>query len=115
LAQTPSPSLVFLTGWPHHHHHNNNTIPPPLCIIPHCCFTWRARNRATTAQFRVFDPNPPQKYLNIYIFFHYVNSYFWLSIFVVYIFNNNIKILDWNMNVQKTCHMTEYKLATLFT
>ncbi|KIM92177.1 hypothetical protein PILCRDRAFT_279 [Piloderma croceum F 1598] len=30
LAQTPSPSLVFPTEWPHHHHHNNNnnnTIP----------------------------------------------------------------------------------------
>ncbi|KIM71255.1 hypothetical protein PILCRDRAFT_17231 [Piloderma croceum F 1598] len=58
LAQTPSPSLAFPTERPHHHRHNNNTIPSSLHIIPCCCFTRRARNRAVTARFRVFDPNP---------------------------------------------------------
>jgi hypothetical protein len=57
FGPNPSLSLTFPTGRPHHHHHHC-TIPPLLIIIPCCHFTWRTRNRATTAQFRVFGPNP---------------------------------------------------------
>ena len=43
---------------PRHHHYLVHTTVPPLRNVPRCRFTRRARNRATAARFRIFDPNP---------------------------------------------------------
>jgi len=48
----------FANAQPRHHHYLVHTTTPPLRNVPRCRFTRRARNRATAARFRFFDPNP---------------------------------------------------------
>ena len=57
-AHPPPPGLALANVQPHRRLHVVNTHPPPPSIIPHRCFTRRARNRATNAQFLGFWLNP---------------------------------------------------------
>jgi hypothetical protein len=59
FSPDPLPASRFASARPHHHYHIVPTTPPPLCTIPRRHFTRRARNRATTARFRVFLAQTP--------------------------------------------------------
>ncbi|KIM79076.1 hypothetical protein PILCRDRAFT_10734 [Piloderma croceum F 1598] len=53
FGPTPLPGSHFMSAQLHHHHHHLiRTTTLPLRTIPCRCFTRRALNRATTAQFR---------------------------------------------------------------
>ena len=58
MTQTPHPGLAFANAQPPRRFRALGPHPPPHTTTPHCCFTQRARNRATIAQFQVFGPNP---------------------------------------------------------
>src|ERR1700733_734487 len=51
--------LTFANTTPHHHHPLICTITPPPHTAIHHHFQQHARNRATTARFRVFSSNLP--------------------------------------------------------
>jgi hypothetical protein len=59
FTQTPLPSSCFATARPRRHHHLVRATAPPLLTISRARFARHARNRATAARFRSFDPNPP--------------------------------------------------------
>ena len=76
-------------------HHNHFPSSP-------ACFTQHIWNWVMTAQFHIFSS--PQKILKyIYTFFSYYlllfDSYFWISIFVVSIFNDNIKVFGLGLEI----------------
>ena len=50
-SKPPSP-LRLSNARTHHHHHLFPHTPPTPSIVPHSCFTWRARNQAPAAWFQ---------------------------------------------------------------